>query len=74
MVDRPDWLRANYRDAQGKPRRICVGMSEQALRDHAQKHGKQIEQTHAMTRTRKRRMGNVVKRMNVTVIYGLLSA
>jgi len=74
MPDTPDWLRADYRDAQGKPRRICVGLSEQVLRDHAQKDGKQIEQTHAIEHVRRRRMGAVTKKTRVTVVYGLLSA
>jgi hypothetical protein len=73
-IPTPDWLHPNYRDAQGRPRRIAVAMSEQALHDHAAKHGKQIEAMHPMQRERKHRQGSVTRRKIVTVIYGLLSA
>jgi hypothetical protein len=70
----PDWLRANYRDAQGRPWRIVIGATEQALHDHAAKHGKAIEQTHQIERTRNLRSGSVTTRKTATVFYGLMSA
>lgn len=70
----PDWFRHDYKDAQGRSRRIAVAQSEQALREYAAKHGKQIEATYQHGHIAKRRLGQVVKVKLVSKWYGLLSA
>lgn len=69
----PDWLRANYKDAQGKPRRIITASSEDALQKYAQKQGKQVESTFERTRMANVRSGTIVKQKLVRQWYGLLS-
>jgi len=74
MPDKPEWLRGGYKDKQGQLRRLCVAATEQALHDHAKRHGKMIEQTCQMQRTiAVRRLGAPTLHKTVTKFYGLMS-
>lgn len=74
MPDRPDWLNAPHKDAQGPPRRVITAPTQQALAAYAQKVGKLVEQQHSETLTAMIRSGQVLRPKQVTRWYGLLSA
>lgn len=74
MLDRPDWLNAPHKDAQGRPRRVIMASTQQALVARAQKIGKLVEREHSETRTAMIRSGQVMRPKQVTRWYGLLSA